>query len=221
MDDPDYDAYADHPFAEVDLDSEAKRFHSIRIIYDSAFDINAYVDIVADPSAPYLCVKHVHPKRGGHHWHLSCVIKGGHGKHLPKKNPDLSPHGGSGNPIQCKPKLYDIMHFQYLIKPKEYVHDDCIVATNISDDDICDLSIRSQAYLDDKKNEIPDLVKGVQRERATPFKDFYLKSLIAVCDHLNATNGVWQPQYKYRILMCIYREHEDYRASIATALGHV
>ena len=200
--------------------STAKLYHNIRITCDSGFDVIAYANkcMITDKlNIPYMIAKHVHGKRGGHHWHVAGILKGKHGCHLPRVTKIT--HPVAGKPIQCLRKTYDVGTFRYCIKPREYAHADCIVATNISEADIETLAYDSANKHDEAVGMITGPIESFRApEEGEAFNDYYF-ALMQELLQITVTAGCpWQPQYKNRILLKIWELHPQYRANIARYL---
>lgn len=201
------------------VDPEKRIYHNVRIIYDSSFDIIQYTDIVMDTEQPFLVTYHQHPKKGDHHWHVVGVFNKPHGHHLARHTG--LPHPRGGKPINCKPKLYDHGAFDYCLKPKEWVHDDCVVLTNVSEVCLEEAARRSQIVWDLKAHGIDSALKTLTPpEDGEEFTSYYAKAFHATMEQLLSDDppGLWQPHFKYKILMNLYANYPQYRANVAKCL---
>ncbi len=148
----------------------------------------------------------------------------GHGSHLTKKTglPHLWESDGK-KPIQCKPTLYDMKGaFQYPLKPSEWDDEKfhTVVYTNIDDEQLAELAMRSAAYHVNCKKKIPELLGSLRPPKEDdidpePFHQYmYTVVMPAVFEYLKQNDLRWNPSYKYAILNVIHDLHPTFRTQV-------
>lgn len=176
----------------------AQIYDNIRIALDgtNTWSLWDYVQRVIDTDQDYLVVLHRHGKKEKPHWHVVGVKKADH----------LKDHGHPepGKPIQKKKQKYDTGAFAYVLKPKEYAHEDCVLHTNLSEAQIAEYAKQSQEYHDALKQSLPDfvaLLKPGDKEEPEAFHDRLQNE---VWDFLNNDKDKDNPHGKIRMPIVTY-----------------
>lgn len=191
---------------------EQKIYDNIKIVCHEEFDIKGYIDQVIDKEHKYLSVLHQHGKKEGKHWHVSGVLKEGV-SHL-QEHP-LRKGGGQGTkPISKKTGKYDhVGAFNYLLKPKEWAEPDCVVETNMDDDELFQRAIESALYAKDKEDTIERIVEDEPSIYLAP-EDFHMKVMNKVLASLIKDKKGFGPHITHKVRSAIYKKDSRYESYI-------
>jgi hypothetical protein len=119
----------------------------------------------------------------------------------------LKEHGKK--PIQMKKQLYDKGTFNYCVKPTDWNDGKCVVWSNISRDKLAEMAEESKDYFSNKKRKIEEILAEDKEQGSS--KEVYSKLCVKVMDHCVTNEVTWNPTYKMKILMTMWKKgHRDF-----------
>jgi hypothetical protein len=211
---------ADEDDVELDWDKGDALYSNIKVLYDSGFDIIKFTDKIRVPLKDYLVVLHKYGKERVWHWHVVCIMDT---EKIEKKQAHLyysynhPLKVGGKKPVSKKNILGDRGYFAYVLKPKEYADEDCVIATNIDEEEIKFLAAQSAKYHFSKKADPDTIIGQTEAYDGESFYNYLLRITQIHYQH-NLVLGVsWGPSTLEGLVAAICRKYPQYIRDVAEA----
>ena len=189
-----------------------KIYDNVRVNETLDWDVVQYAKQIMDEDKPLLIAFHRHGKKEVKHWHIVGVMRAGADHQAAAK--DHPGKVGGKKPVQKKSQLYDKGAFDYVLKPKEYAHPDCVVYTNLSAEEIDAAAARSKEYHEKLKVDLPTLLEGIDPMEGEEPVGFHRRVLGKAFDHLMAEEKTPGPWLTHQVRAAVYKKGKRFHPYI-------